>query len=170
MTEEQKPSPEVPGEEQTTGSEVLGEIQSLGQQLAQAVKSLWESEESRELRQEIGDGFVGLGRQMEDAVKSAQDSEAVQKFEEQVKGTVSKARESDVATKLEQGLVSGLGAVDSVQHRFSRTRNRHIWITPTRGDGHWNLRASRASWMPGRRSGRRCQGTLRRTGLWALRG
>jgi phage-related protein len=97
MTEEQKPS-----------SEILDELEALGQQLVTAVKSLWESEDSRKLRQEIGEGFAELGQQIDTAVKSAQESEAVQQFEEQVKETVDKARESDVAGKLEQGLATGL--------------------------------------------------------------
>jgi heparin binding hemagglutinin HbhA len=97
MTEEQKPS-----------SEILDELEALGQQLVTAVKSLWESEDSRKLRQEIGEGFAELGRQIDTAVKSAQDSEAVQQFEEQVKVTVDKARESDIAGKLEQSLATGL--------------------------------------------------------------
>ncbi len=97
MTEEQKPR-----------SEILGEIESLGQKLATAVRSLWESEDSRRLRQEIAEGFAGLGRQIDTAIKSAQESEAARQFSAQVKETVDKARESDIAGKVEQGLVSGL--------------------------------------------------------------
>ena len=54
------------------------------------------------------DGFVELGHQVETAVKSAQESEAAKQFSEQVKETMDKARESDVAAKLEEGLVTGL--------------------------------------------------------------
>jgi hypothetical protein len=104
MTEEQKPG----GEEQTPGSAILQELESLGEQLATAVKSLWESEESRKLRQDIGEGFVELGRQIDTALKSAQESEAAKEFSEQVKETVGKARESDVAGKMERGLLTGL--------------------------------------------------------------
>lgn len=88
-------------EEQKPGSEILGEIESLGQKLVMAVKSLWESEDSRRLRQEIAEGFAGLGRQIDTAIKSAQESEAARRFSD-------KARESDIAGKVEQGLVSGL--------------------------------------------------------------
>jgi uncharacterized coiled-coil DUF342 family protein len=97
MTEEQKPS-----------SEVMTELEALGKQLGAAVKALWQSEESRRLRQEIGDGFVQLGQHLDEAVKAAQDSEAAKEFKEQVKGTVDRARESDVAGKVQQGLVTGL--------------------------------------------------------------
>ncbi|MFC2037812.1 hypothetical protein ACFLYD_07615 [Chloroflexota bacterium] len=95
-------------EEQRSDSGLLDELQSLGQQLTTAVKALWDSEDSRKLRQEIGEGFVELGQQMDSAVKTAQESDAAKQFGEQIKETVDKARESDVADKLEEGLVTGL--------------------------------------------------------------
>jgi hypothetical protein len=95
-------------EEQKSESGIMEELLALGQQLTTAVKALWESEDSRKLRQEIGDGFVELGHQVDTAIKSAQDSEAGQQFSEQVKGAMDKARESDLSAKLEEGLVTGL--------------------------------------------------------------
>lgn len=97
MTEEQKPS-----------GEILDELQSLGEQLVTAVKALWDSEDARNVRQEIGDGFVELGHQVDEAIKSARESEATKDFEAKVKETVDKARESDVAGQVQEGLVTGL--------------------------------------------------------------
>ena len=97
MTEEKKP-----------GGEVLGELRELGQQLSSAFMSLWESEDSRKLRTEIEQGFLEIGQQVETAVKSARDSDAAKQFSEQVKETMDKARESEIAAKLEDGLVTGL--------------------------------------------------------------
>ena len=97
MTEEKKPD-----------SELMDELESLGTQLVAAVRSLWDSDESRQLRQEIGDGFVQIGQQVDDAIKTAQESEAAQEFKTQVQETVDKARESDIAGKLQENLVSGL--------------------------------------------------------------
>jgi len=99
-------------EEKAPKSEILDEIESLGQQLVTAVRSLWDSEDSRKLRQEIGEGFSELGRQLEQTVKSAQESEAAKELREQVKETVDKAREADIARKVEQGLVDGLRALN----------------------------------------------------------
>jgi len=95
-------------EEQKSDSGIMEELLALGQELTTAVKALWESEDSRKLRQEIGDGFVELGQQVDTAVKSAQESEAGQQFSEQVKGAMDKARESDLTAKLEESLVLGL--------------------------------------------------------------
>ena len=97
MTEEQKPS-----------GEILDELHALGEQLITAVKALWDSEDARKVRQEIGDGFVELGHQVDDAIKTARDSEATKEFEAKVKETVDKARESDVAGQVQDGLVTGL--------------------------------------------------------------
>ena len=95
-------------EEQSNSSQLLDELQSLGQQLTTAVKSLWESEDSRKLREELEAGFVELGNQVESAVKTAHESEAAQQFSSQVREAMDKARESDVAARLEEGLVAGL--------------------------------------------------------------
>jgi hypothetical protein len=76
--------------------------------LVTAVRALWDSDDSRKLRSEIGEGFVQLGRQVDDAIKGAQESEAAKEFKEQMKGTMEKARQSDVAGQVERGLVTGL--------------------------------------------------------------
>jgi hypothetical protein len=97
MTEEKKPE-----------SDLIEEFQVLSQELTSAVRALWESEDSRKLRQEIGDGFVEIGRQVDTAVKAAQESEAGQQVSEQMKEAVHQARESEFVGTLEQGILSGL--------------------------------------------------------------
>jgi len=97
MTEEKKP-----------GGEIVDELHALGEQLVTAVKSLWDSEDARKVRQEIGDGFVELSHQVDEAIKTARESEATKEFETKVKETVDKARESDVAGQVQDGLVTGL--------------------------------------------------------------
>ena len=95
-------------EDKREGSEILGELEALGQQLASAVRALWQSEESRKFRQDVGEGFAELGKQLDAAIKSAQETDAARQFSEQVKETVDKARETDVVGKLERILVTGL--------------------------------------------------------------
>jgi hypothetical protein len=117
MTEEQTPGTE----DMASSSEILDELHSLGQQLTTAVKSLWESEESRKLRQEIEQGFVELGHQVETAVESARESEAAKQFSEQVKDTVDKARESEIPTKMEDYLVTGLRELNTQVTKMVRS-------------------------------------------------
>jgi phage-related protein len=114
MTEGQKPE-----------SGLMGELYTLGRQLTTAVKALWESEDSRRLRQEIGDGFMDLGQQLDAAIKSAQDSEAAKQFSEQVKATVDKARESDVAGQVEDGLVTGLRELNAAISKLVSSLDAH---------------------------------------------
>lgn len=108
MSEEQKMTDDAPAEERTTGGQIMDELQVLGQELSSAFKTLWDSPESRNLRQEIGEGFIELGNQLDSALKSAQESEAAKQFGEQVKDTVEKARQSDIAGKVEEGVTTGL--------------------------------------------------------------
>lgn len=95
-------------EEKKSGSQIVEELNQLGEQLATAVKALWDSEDARKVRQEIGEGFVELGHQVDEAIKAARESEATKEFETKVKETVDKARESDVAGQVQDGLVTGL--------------------------------------------------------------
>ena len=119
MTEEQNLSEEPKvEEEQAQSDELMDELQALGGSLVAAVKSLWDSEESRSLRKEIGDGFLEVGRQVDSAIKTAQESEAAKEFKVQVKETVDKARESDVAGQVQETLVSGLRQLNAELNKF----------------------------------------------------
>lgn len=108
-------------EEQKQDSAVFDELDALGKQLSTAVKTLWESEDSRKLRQDLREGFAELGRQLDTAIQSARESEATQEFSDQVRETMDKARESDLAGKLEQGLVSGLRELNEELSKLVRS-------------------------------------------------
>jgi len=95
-------------EEKKSGSGLLEELNALGQQLSTAVKEIWESEDSRKLRQELGDGFMELGQQVDAAISTAQESESARQISGQVKEAVDRARESDLVEEFERGLVTGL--------------------------------------------------------------
>ena len=102
MSEEQKPT-----------GDVLDELKLFGQQLGTAVKSLWDSDESRNLRKEISDGLAEAVQEMDKAVKEVRESDAAKELGQQVKGTVDKARESDITGQIQQGLVSGLRGLNA---------------------------------------------------------
>ena len=105
-------------EEKKGGGEILDQLNALGEQLATAVRALWESEDARKVRQEIGEGFVELGHQIDDAMQKAKESEAAKEFETKVKETVDKARESDVAGQVHDGLVTGLRQLNDEMSRW----------------------------------------------------
>ena len=101
MTEEQKPT-----------SDIVSELRLLGQQIGAAAKALWESEDTRAVRLEIREGLVEAGRQIDTAVRSFQESDAGRKIGTQVRQTVDRARESDAADRVEQGVVATLREVN----------------------------------------------------------
>jgi signal recognition particle GTPase len=119
MTEEKRPE-----------GDIMGELKLLGEQLATAVKALWESEESKNLRREIADGIHEAGRQIDTAFKSAQESEAAKDLSSTVRDTVEKARESDVAVKIQEGLVAGLRELNAQLDRVLKSSEVHEAAEP----------------------------------------
>jgi len=101
MTEEQKPT-----------SDIVSELRLLGQQIGAAAKALWESEDTRAVRYEIREGLVEAGHQIDTAVRSFQESDTGHKIGVQVRQTVDRARESDAADRVEQGVVATLREVN----------------------------------------------------------
>jgi hypothetical protein len=100
MTEERPTTTDEqvsPGGEPPATNELRQELQSLGRQLGNAFRALWESEESRQVRQELKEAFAEFGQELDQAVKSAQESDAAKEFSSQVKETVDRARESEIA-------------------------------------------------------------------------
>jgi S-methylmethionine-dependent homocysteine/selenocysteine methylase len=122
-------------EEEKRDGGLVAELYALGSQLTAAVKSLWESEDSRRLRDEIGEGFMELGRQLDSAVKSAQDSETAKQFSEQVKDAVDKARDSEIVEQLEEGLVTGLRELNAAIAKLVDSLATHTTPSqPTAGE------------------------------------
>lgn len=114
-------SEEPTSTEETPKGEFAEELETLGQQLATAIKSLWESEESRKLRQQIREGFLELSRTVDAAIKSAQESESARQLSEQMKETIEKARQSEVVDKVEESLLTGLREMNERLARLIRS-------------------------------------------------
>lgn len=123
MTEEQPTTneQETPAGQRAATNDLLQELQSLGRQLGDAFKALWESEESRNVRQEIKDGFVELSQELDQAIKSAQESEAAKEFSRQVKETVERAREGELVEKVEASLAEGLRKLNQELEKVTRS-------------------------------------------------
>jgi hypothetical protein len=107
MTQEQKPT-----------GDIVSELRLLGQQLGTAIKALWEADETRNLRGEIHEGAMEAGRQIETAIKSVRDSQAAKGLGQQVKETVDKAKEADVAGEIKEGIVTGLKELNKQLDEF----------------------------------------------------
>jgi len=118
MTEEQNTNTENPVEEEQGSSPVFEEFQNLGLELAGAFKTLWDHDDSIRLRHELRDGFTELGRQFDTAIQSASESATAQQFGEQIRETVDRARESDVAGKIEEGVLTGLRELNAQVSHF----------------------------------------------------
>jgi hypothetical protein len=100
---------------------IADELKELGKQLSAALKAVWESEERQELQREISEGLLALGEQIEEAVKTAHESEAFQEAKTDVEQAVAKAKQSDAAQNVRQGLLDGLQSINRELGKLAST-------------------------------------------------
>lgn len=124
MTEERPTTTDeqaLPAGERSATNELLQELQSLGQQLGGAFKALWESEESRQVRQDLKEGFTEFSQELDQAITSVQESDAAKEFSHQVKETVERARESEISERFQAILSDGLKKLNQELAKVTRS-------------------------------------------------
>jgi len=91
---------------------VVEELGELGRQLGAALKAAWESEQRRELQQEISEGLKALGDELEEAVKTARESEAIRELQADIKQAVETTWQSEAIQDIRRGLLKGLRQIN----------------------------------------------------------
>jgi hypothetical protein len=89
-------------------SDLAEELKRLGQQLGVAAKAAWESESSRNMQTQLRDGLAEMARQLDGTAKKIAESEEAATLRAQAERVVESARKSDVASELQEGLLTGL--------------------------------------------------------------
>ena len=110
-----------------TGS-VARELQELGRQLTATARAAWESEQRRQIQQELADGLQSLRDQLSEAVESARSNPRAQNVTQSVKEQAGKVAETtrvgDVADDVRGGIATGLRELNEqlrrLRDRFER--------------------------------------------------
>ncbi|MSP13342.1 MAG: hypothetical protein EXR62_10355 [Chloroflexi bacterium] len=87
---------------------VADELQRLGKQLEQVIRQALQTEQVRQLQNELSSGLKELVNQVDQAIATASENPQVKDLEHQAKTVVEKAKSGDLIDSLEAGLVSGL--------------------------------------------------------------
>ena len=110
---------------------VARELQELGRQLTATARAAWESEQRRQIQQELADGLQSLRDQLSEAVESARSHPRAQNVTQSVKEQAGKVAETtrvgDVADDVRGGIATGLRELNE---QLRRLRERF-----ERGDG-----------------------------------
>jgi hypothetical protein len=95
-------------EAKKNAGELGEEFKRFGQQLGDTVTAAWESDEGRNIRNQIGDALKEMAQQLESVTKKVASREETQKLRSQAEQLVDSVRQSEVAEELQEGLLTGL--------------------------------------------------------------
>jgi hypothetical protein len=117
MAQENKPTSDASGETTQSGAQKLEsdlqvEIQRLSASFLEVVRVAWQSNERKQLEQDLKTGLNSLATNLEDGFKKASESEQAKQFLERAgdvaESVTEKMRRSEVAQDLGEGLLKGL--------------------------------------------------------------
>ncbi|NIS83218.1 MAG: hypothetical protein GTO14_24130 [Anaerolineales bacterium] len=102
MTEEQKPE-----------NELVEEFKRLGENLKNAIEAAWESEERKEISQEVQEGLTKVSQAVEGAVKEVVEGETVQRLRGEVDEFTERVRSGEVRDKVRAELRAALEKINA---------------------------------------------------------
>jgi hypothetical protein len=111
-----------PQEEQTP-EDLASEFQNLGDNLKQIFIGAWESEQRKNLQEEIEEGLAGLGNSLKQTANEIQESETSQRVRSEAEDLRDRVRSGEVETKIRSDL-------QSVLHNLNKELEKVIPPTP----------------------------------------
>ena len=107
MSEQPKP------QQGSTSGDLASEFQELGDNLKNIFVSAWESEQRKNIQQELEDGFSELGESLKQTAEEIHDSEAGQRVKAEAEDLRDRVRTGEVETKIREDILSVLHKVNS---------------------------------------------------------
>ncbi|HIC90414.1 MAG TPA: hypothetical protein EYP04_13565 [Anaerolineae bacterium] len=98
---------------------VVEELTELGRQLAAALRTAWQSEERRQLEQELSEGLNALAQELDEAIKAAKESPATEELRRHAEKVVQTAQETPLGQELREGLLTGLRTLNAELSRLT---------------------------------------------------
>lgn len=100
-------------QEGTISGNLASEFQELGNNLKNIFVSAWESEQRKNIQQELEDGFSELGESLKQTAEEIHDSEAGQRVKAEAEDLRDRVRTGEVETKIREDILSVLHKVNS---------------------------------------------------------
>ena len=118
------PVTELPPNERPQSEYDLGaEFTELGEQFRRVFKAAWESQERKDIQDEIRDGLNNLAEEINKAAKNVRDTDTAQKVESNLKNVRADVQSGKVADDMRGGLAKALrglrDALDDLADRFT---------------------------------------------------
>lgn len=100
-------------QEGTISGNLASEFQELGDNLKNIFVSAWESEQRKNIQQELEDGFSELGESLKQTAEEIHDSETGQRVKAEAEDLRDRVRTGEVETKIREDILSVLHKVNS---------------------------------------------------------
>jgi hypothetical protein len=100
------------GPERSSG-DVASELRDLGENLKNILIDAWESEERKNLQNEIKTGLANLGQNLDQAAKEFKESEAGQRFRTETEDLHRRFRSGEVETRVREDLIAALRKINT---------------------------------------------------------
>lgn len=105
--------------EQETGQvRITEELKELGRQLARAVNAVAQSEEVRQLGQELREGLQEATDELEDVLSKVRESEEVHKLRQHAGRVVESIKTGEAQQEIRQGLATALRTLNEQLHEL----------------------------------------------------
>jgi gas vesicle protein len=100
-------------QDETISGDLASEFQELGNNLRNIFVNAWESEQRKNLQQELEDGFSELGDSLKQTAEEIHDSDAGQRVKAEAEELRDRVRTGEVETKIREDILSVLHKVNS---------------------------------------------------------
>ncbi len=90
-------------------ADLVGEFRNLGRQLGDTIRVAWQSEERRQVQDEINEGFRSFASELNKAVKEVRESSAAKKARTEATELRGRVRTGEIGEKTRRSLAQGLG-------------------------------------------------------------
>ena len=100
-------------QEEFTSGDLASEFQELGKNLKNVFVNAWESEQRKNLQQELEDGFSELGESLKQTAEEIHDSDTGQRVKAEAEDLRDRVRSGEVETKIREDILAVLHKVNS---------------------------------------------------------
>ena len=96
------------GEQSTSADQLLNELDRLGNQLIDAIRTAWNSDQRKELENEISKGIASAASSLNEGLQKVSESESTRNLINKAEEVISTVGEQVRSNKVTQDLVEGL--------------------------------------------------------------
>lgn len=136
QTEDKKTETETTGQsKQEAGNELIDELTRLGQKFVDVVEVAWNSEQRKQIEEDLRTGLVSVANTLEDGFKRVSRTKEAQEAVNAAEDVAEKVRSSKIAVELSEALAQGLRALSDQMENLSNEMREKSTTSGSKSSG-----------------------------------